>query len=304
MICSIRHGLSGLDFDWTSNMVITSDDVWEDYYRKYQEAKPWRLESFLYYENCCIIYGNDMATSKEARAPKDALKDVDDIHYSSSKSEIEAMPTNEVYKTPTLLRSQTATLDVNYAKGTDVDLSTYKGKALLIVNVASQCGLTNSNYTELAKLYEKYIDQGLEILAFPCNLFGGQELGTNEQIVFGPSDAVDFVQQHLKDFSGFDVSEITNLGYGPVDDEAVYYKVAGDCPKGCVYSLRLLWRKKRRYVDSDASTSQVLAQRGMGKFMILRGCYHPQGVVGGGAGDGTCPMVVFSGLDVMENQLD
>ncbi|KAK9140651.1 hypothetical protein Scep_010332 [Stephania cephalantha] len=55
----------------------------------------------------------------------------------------------------------------------------------------------------------------------------------------------------------------------PVDDEAVYYKVAGDCPKGCVYSLRSLWRKKRRYVDPDASTSQMLAQRGMGNFMIL-----------------------------------
>ncbi|KAK9143170.1 hypothetical protein Syun_012570 [Stephania yunnanensis] len=40
-----------------------------------------------------------------------------------------------------------------------------------------------------------------------------------------------------------------------LDDEAVYYKVAGDCPKGCVYSLRSLWRKKRRYVDPDASTS-------------------------------------------------
>ncbi|KAK9135578.1 hypothetical protein Syun_014908 [Stephania yunnanensis] len=41
-----------------------------------------------------------------------------------------------------------------------------------------------------------------------------------------------------------------------LDDEAVYFKVAGDCPKGCVYSLRSLWRKKRRYVDPDASTSQ------------------------------------------------
>ncbi|KAK9158867.1 hypothetical protein Scep_005441 [Stephania cephalantha] len=54
-----------------------------------------------------------------------------------------------------------------------------------------------------------------------------------------------------------------------VDDEAVYYKVAGDCPKGCVYGLRSLWRKNKRYVDPDASTSQVLAQRGMGNFMIL-----------------------------------
>ncbi|KAF0912192.1 hypothetical protein E2562_013074 [Oryza meyeriana var. granulata] len=72
---------------------------------------------------------------------------------------------------------------VKDASGKDVDLSIYKGKVLLIVNVASQCGLTNSNYTELSQLYEKYKDQGFEILAFPCNQFGGQEPGSNEEIV-------------------------------------------------------------------------------------------------------------------------
>ncbi|KAJ0104567.1 hypothetical protein Patl1_17763 [Pistacia atlantica] len=72
---------------------------------------------------------------------------------------------------------------VKDARGNDVDLSTYKGKVLLIVNVASQCGLTNSNYTELSQLYQKYKDQGLEILAFPCNQFGAQEPGNNEQIL-------------------------------------------------------------------------------------------------------------------------
>ncbi|KAK9111950.1 hypothetical protein Scep_019469 [Stephania cephalantha] len=56
----------------------------------------------------------------------------------------------------------------------------------------------------------------------------------------------------------------------PVDDEVVYYKVAGECPKGRVYGLGSLGRKKRRYADLDASTSKVLAQRGMGNFMILR----------------------------------
>jgi glutathione peroxidase len=71
---------------------------------------------------------------------------------------------------------------VKDAKGNDVNLSIYKGKVLLIVNVASQCGLTNSNYTELTKLYGKYKDQGFEILAFPCNQFGSQEPGTNEEI--------------------------------------------------------------------------------------------------------------------------
>ncbi|KAH9303142.1 hypothetical protein KI387_014725, partial [Taxus chinensis] len=67
-------------------------------------------------------------------------------------------------------------------KGNDVDLGIYKGKVVLIVNVASQCGFTNSNYKELNQLYEKYKDQEFEILAFPCNQFGGQEPGTNEQI--------------------------------------------------------------------------------------------------------------------------
>ncbi|KAL3360414.1 hypothetical protein AABB24_013702 [Solanum stoloniferum] len=66
--------------------------------------------------------------------------------------------------------------------GKDVPLSTFKGKVLLIVNVASRCGLTTSNYTELSRVYEKYKNQGLEILAFPCNQFGAQEPGSNPEI--------------------------------------------------------------------------------------------------------------------------
>ncbi|KAJ6745320.1 PHOSPHOLIPID HYDROPEROXIDE GLUTATHIONE PEROXIDASE 1 CHLOROPLASTIC [Salix koriyanagi] len=66
--------------------------------------------------------------------------------------------------------------------GKDVALSKFKGKVLLIVNVASQCGLTSSNYSELTHLYEKYKTQGFEILAFPCNQFGGQEPGSNPEI--------------------------------------------------------------------------------------------------------------------------
>ncbi|XP_076924821.1 putative phospholipid hydroperoxide glutathione peroxidase [Bidens hawaiensis] len=71
---------------------------------------------------------------------------------------------------------------VKDAKGQEVDLSKYKGKVLLIVNVASQCGFTNSNYPELTTLYQKYKDQGLEILGFPSNQFNGQEPGSNEEI--------------------------------------------------------------------------------------------------------------------------
>jgi len=66
--------------------------------------------------------------------------------------------------------------------GKEVSLSKYKGKVALVVNVASACGLTQSNYTELTSLYEKYKDKGFEILAFPCNQFGGQEPGSNAQI--------------------------------------------------------------------------------------------------------------------------
>ena len=63
----------------------------------------------------------------------------------------------------------------------EVKLSEYKGKVLLIVNVASKCGFT-SQYAGLQKIYEQYKDQGFEVLGFPCNDFGGQEPGTNEEI--------------------------------------------------------------------------------------------------------------------------
>lgn len=56
-----------------------------------------------------------------------------------------------------------------------IPFSKYKGKVCLVVNVASACGLTDSNYTDLVQLDEKYRDKGLEILAFPCNQFGSQE---------------------------------------------------------------------------------------------------------------------------------
>ena len=62
-----------------------------------------------------------------------------------------------------------------------VNLADYQGKVLLIVNVASYCGYTKQ-YSGLEDIYKKYNSKGFEILAFPCNQFGGQEPGTNEEI--------------------------------------------------------------------------------------------------------------------------
>ena len=63
----------------------------------------------------------------------------------------------------------------------EISLEKFKGKTLLIVNVASRCGFT-PQYTGLQRLYEKYKEKGFEILAFPCNQFGSQEKGTNDEI--------------------------------------------------------------------------------------------------------------------------
>ena len=65
--------------------------------------------------------------------------------------------------------------------GKDVSLSQYKGKALMIVNTASQCGYT-PQYKGLEELYQAYKAKGFEILAFPSNDFGAQEPGSNEEI--------------------------------------------------------------------------------------------------------------------------
>jgi glutathione peroxidase len=65
--------------------------------------------------------------------------------------------------------------------GEERKLSDFRGKALLVVNVASRCGLT-PHYAGLQRLYESYAARGLEVLGFPCNQFGAQEPGTEEQV--------------------------------------------------------------------------------------------------------------------------
>ncbi len=93
--------------------------------------------------------------------------------------------------------------------GKDTSLKQYKGKVLLIVNVASKCGLT-PQYKALEAEYEKYKDKGLVILGFPCNQFNGQEPGTNEEIKKFCTSKYDVT------FPMFDKLEVNGTGRHPL----------------------------------------------------------------------------------------
>lgn len=73
------------------------------------------------------------------------------------------------------------TIQTRTLEGQPTNLADYKGKVVLIVNVASKCGFT-PQYSDLEKLNQKYKDKGLVILGFPCNDFGGQEPGSAKEI--------------------------------------------------------------------------------------------------------------------------
>lgn len=72
-------------------------------------------------------------------------------------------------------------IDLRTLEGEPTSLAEYEGEALLIVNVASKCGLT-PQYAELQALHDKYADRGFAVLGFPCNQFGAQEPGSAEEI--------------------------------------------------------------------------------------------------------------------------
>lgn len=95
-------------------------------------------------------------------------------------------------------------------RGNDVPLNKYRGHVCIIVNVASNCGLTDTNYRELVQLYEKYSEkEGLRILAFPSNQFGGQEPGTSEQIL-------DFVKKYNVTFDMFEKVDVNGDNAHPL----------------------------------------------------------------------------------------
>jgi len=109
---------------------------------------------------------------------------------------------------------------VKLLDGSDKSLADYRGKAVLVVNTASECGHT-PQYAGLQQLYAKYADQGFEVLAFPSNDFGGQEPGSSDEI----RAFVD--EQYAVEFDMFDKVVIKGD-----DKSALYRTLTEQTPEG------------------------------------------------------------------------
>ncbi|XP_044258881.1 probable phospholipid hydroperoxide glutathione peroxidase [Tribolium madens] len=97
--------------------------------------------------------------------------DASDANHTTAESS-EAPPATTIYD-----------FTAKTLEGEEISLEKYKGHVCIIVNVASKCGHTKSNYEQFVELYDKYSEEkGVRILAFPCNQFGGQEPGDSEKI--------------------------------------------------------------------------------------------------------------------------
>ncbi|XP_078445248.1 putative glutathione peroxidase 4 [Wolffia australiana] len=122
--------------------------------------------------------------------------------------------------------------------GNDVDLGRYRGKVLLVVNVASKCGFTDKNYTQLTEVYNKYKNKDFEILAFPCNQFLSGEPLTSQQ-------AENFACERYK--AEYPIFQKIRVN-GP--DTAPVYKFLKASKTGFLGS-RIKWNFTKFLVDKD-----------------------------------------------------
>lgn len=121
-----------------------------------------------------------------------------------------------------------------------VSLSDYMGKTLLIVNVASRCGLT-PQYKGLQELYSKYSNKDFEILAFPCNQFGAQEPGSNEEIK-------EFCDINFNvSFKIFDKINVNGSSASPL------FKHLKNEAKGVMGSEAIKWNFTKFLIDNNGS---------------------------------------------------
>ena len=130
--------------------------------------------------------------------------------------------------------------NVTTIEGKEISMSKYKGKVLLIVNVASECGFT-PQYEGLEKLYETYKDQGLMILGFPSNQFGEQEPGSDDEIIFFCQATYD-VKFNM--FSKIDVNG---------DNTDPLYKFLKNEQSGFMWTESIKWNFTKFLVDKEGN---------------------------------------------------
>ncbi|MDA9793247.1 glutathione peroxidase [Bacteriovoracaceae bacterium] len=138
--------------------------------------------------------------------------------------------------------------DINVTKGNGEiqSLSEFKNKVLLIVNTASKCGFT-PQYDGLEELYVKYKDQGFEILGFPCNQFGGQEPGSDEEIA-------NFCKlNHGVTFPIYSKIEVNG------DNTHELYELLKTKAPGLLGSKKIKWNFTKFLVSSDGKTIERFA---------------------------------------------
>ncbi|MBE6143123.1 MAG: glutathione peroxidase [Erysipelotrichaceae bacterium] len=124
-------------------------------------------------------------------------------------------------------------------KGQEVSLKEFEGKVLLIVNTATGCGFT-PQYEGLEKLYKEYKNEGLEILDFPCNQFGNQAPGSNEEIISFCSLKYDV---SFKQFSKIEVNG--------KNEEPLYTYLKSQ--KGGIFGKNIKWNFTKFLVDQNGN---------------------------------------------------
>ncbi|MBP5307744.1 MAG: glutathione peroxidase [Clostridia bacterium] len=126
---------------------------------------------------------------------------------------------------------------VKDAKGNEVDLADYKGKVLLVVNTATGCGFT-PQYEGLQDLYEEFGEDGFEILDFPCNQFGHQAPGTEEEIV-------DFCQSRY----GVTFKQFAKIEVNGANESPLYTYLKSE--KKGVFGSNIKWNFTKFLIDRE-----------------------------------------------------
>lgn len=135
--------------------------------------------------------------------------------------------------------------EMDNLQGEPVALESYKDKVVLIVNVASKCGLT-PQYADLQETYTKYKDQGLVILGFPANNFAGQEPGTNDEI-----------QQFCQLNYGVDFPMFSKVSVKG-EDQHPFYQYLTQKDKNGVLDAEMQWNFQKFLVGKDGKVIQMI----------------------------------------------